>query len=100
MTKKIKSPKELKEELKQFAKYYLEGIERYQEQCKHKNITDWIQIHDENMHFNPTGYHIKLCNDCDKTIDIMCDYKDEYGKSFRDLLINRWKHLKIDLSRL
>jgi len=100
----IKTPKELKKELKRFAKYYISEMEKYQKQCKHKNKSNWISIKDEYLHFNDTGYSIQLCNDCEKTLGVKNNFKPigEIGirDSFEDLLLNRWKRLKIDLSKL
>lgn len=61
----MKTPNELKNDWKQYTREYLKNVEKYQQQCKHNNITEeWITIRDEYQHGNDTGWRVKQCVDC------------------------------------
>jgi len=60
----MKTPNELKEDWKQYTREYLKNVEKYQQQCKHNNISEeWLTIRD-GLHGNDTGWKIRQCMDC------------------------------------
>jgi len=59
----MKTPNELKNDWKQYTREYIKNVEKYQQQCKHNNISEWHTIHDD-LHGNDTGWRVKQCVDC------------------------------------
>jgi len=60
----MKTPNELKNDWKQYTREYIKNVEKYQQQCKHDNISEWLTMRDGYQHFNDTGWEVKQCMDC------------------------------------
>lgn len=68
----MKTPEELSIDYKNYVKEYLDNIEKFQKQCKHEDISDWIIIRDPYLHYNDTGWRVKQCQICWKILSEKC----------------------------
>lgn len=51
---------------KELQEQYEKDVQQLQENCKHKDISDWLIVRE--IHFNDTGIKVKQCNTCWKEL--------------------------------